>query len=100
MMVSFDSLDNYLAEMRESHPLSTVRAEVCREKVNDGVTEVRVESTYYDDTCFFKATVDCGEDWAGGVGEGSKEAEAVVAKIKAACGEMGVKFGAGKCQLQ
>lgn len=98
MNVVFDNKDGYFEEMRQAPHGTLVRAEVFRNEINRGVTQVAVLSGYFDQQFFYQANIPCGEDCSPKK-DGSEQAEAVMGELKGLCEQSGLALRKGQWQL-
>lgn len=98
MIARFTNLEDYLAELRDVMPTSSVRASIKKESINEGGSKIVVVSGFFEDECFYAATLSCGEHWQGGPNDAQSTAKDVVQKIREVCDEKGVTLRGGTWQ--
>lgn len=98
MNVVFEDKEAYFEELRQAPQMSLVRAEIVRNEVHMGETQVFVSSGYFDERFFYHADIPCGSDWSPKK-DGTEAAEKLIAELQDVCDTSGLVLRRGQWQL-
>ena len=116
MNVSFDAYEPFAVELRVAAQKPTVehvgekvwvrpelvcRAEIRRERINEGGAKVTVVAGFCDEfDRLHEARIWCGEHWEGGPDEATEKARKLMDRISELCTELKVAYRGGQWMPQ
>lgn len=99
MRIEFDNLEAFLdeikAELADTEVSHCVRVTAETQDVNNGVTQVFLKAGFLPNDTLRELRLYCGEDWAGGGADGSREFKQLLDQLDTACAKMKVTVRGG-----